>query len=120
MEQEFLLKELCISYQEIIRTQVIYLGSNSTITSDAGNQTVSGTINGAHTLGITPAANWTQSGNIGATTAPTQLTIGTTSSTGDVTLSGTTTVSGAVTVYGDDITLSENINTSAGGANGDV
>jgi hypothetical protein len=53
----------------------ITLGSNSTITSDAGNQTVSGTINGAHTLGITSAANWIQSGIIGGTSEPTQLTL---------------------------------------------
>ena len=58
----------------------ITLGSNSTIISDAGNQIISGTINGGYTLGITSAANLALNGNIGSSTQPTSLTTTTTGS----------------------------------------
>lgn len=48
------------------------------------------------------------------------LIIGKSSNTADVTIGGATTVAGPVTVYGGDITVDAAVNTSTGGASGDV
>ena len=91
----------------------ITLGSNSTLTSAAGNQVISGTINGAYTLGVTAAGNWTQSGIIGASTAPTSYTISAGSNT--VTLSADHTISGPITITGANIYIRGNLTTTASG-----
>ncbi|MDC0435806.1 autotransporter-associated beta strand repeat-containing protein, partial [Pelagibacteraceae bacterium] len=96
----------------------ITLGSNSTITSDAGNQTISGTVNGAYTLEVTAAGNWTQSGIVGGTSPLTQYEVN--AGSNDVSLSASLTLAGPLNIYGDDITVGSIIDTSAGGVSGDI
>ena len=80
----------------------ITLASATTITSAAGNQVVTGTINGANDLTVTTAGNWTQTGNVGASTKPTALTITGTSST-DIYINGDLEVNGNIELKARDI-----------------
>ena len=52
--------------------------------------------------------------------ALTGLTIGTSTNTADVTISNAIDIAGPITVYGGDIAVNENLNTTAGGALGDM
>ena len=74
----------------------ITLGSNSTITSDAGNQTISGTINGAYTLGIAAAGDWTQSGIVGGSTPLTGYSID--AGSNNIILAASSTVAGDINI----------------------
>ncbi len=124
---------------------VIKAGSNTvTLTADStytGATTISGgtlviendtpstgssSYGGAGTLTIQSSSNsfssaFTQSSSgfsYGSTLGA--LTIGKTTNTQTVTLDSAITIAGAITVYGGDITVSQNLNTTSGGANGDV
>ncbi|NCW37063.1 MAG: hypothetical protein EBV99_03375, partial [Proteobacteria bacterium] len=88
----------------------ITLGAATTITSAAGNQTISGTINGAFTLSITSVANLSLTGSIGSSTQPTSLTATTTGSSNDLTLGGNIEVNGPITfTSARDIILNTNL-----------
>jgi autotransporter-associated beta strand protein len=79
---------------------------------------------GAGQLRIEPAANsfssafstsgWTFGSTLGS------LTIGKASNTSTITLASATSIAGPISVYGGDIAINENLNTTAGGANGDI
>uniref|UniRef100_UPI0040484B25 autotransporter-associated beta strand repeat-containing protein n=1 Tax=Limnohabitans sp. TaxID=1907725 RepID=UPI0040484B25 len=95
------------------------LVGDTSIKGNAGALTISGAINGAHALDITTTnKTFTQSGVVGATSAPTGFTVN--AGTGNVTLSATQTVAGPITVYGGNIFVNESLNTTGGGSAGDV
>ena len=94
----------------------ITLGSNSTITSDAGNQTISAAINGAHTLTTNTQGNLTLSGVIGGSTPLSELSIQANSN--DVTLSEDITTNGSLSIAAGLITQSAGVDINSNG--GDV
>jgi autotransporter-associated beta strand protein len=97
----------------------ITLDANSTIISNAGNQTISATINGAYTLGITAGGNWTQSGIVGADIAPTSYTIS--AGSNDIILSANHTVAGDISILAPSssggVTIGTGISVTATGDN---
>ena len=92
----------------------ITLGSNTSITSAAGNQIISGSVNGAYDLSVTSAGTWTQSGEVGGTTPLTNYSLN--AGVNNITLSGNHQVAGPISVSGGDITLSGNITSTFSGA----
>jgi filamentous hemagglutinin family protein len=58
--------------------------------------------------------------NLSMASSVSGLTLGKTTNTADVTIGATTTITGPLKVYGGNINVNANINTAAGGANGDV
>jgi autotransporter-associated beta strand protein len=95
----------------------ITLGSNSTITSAAGNQTISGTINGAYTLGIAAAGNWTQSGIVGGLTPLTGYSID--AGANNIVLAASSTVAGNITLLATTSSGAVTINSGTITATGD-
>ncbi|MDB4635617.1 autotransporter-associated beta strand repeat-containing protein, partial [Flavobacteriaceae bacterium] len=92
----------------------ITLGSNTSITSAAGNQTISGSVNGAYDLSVTSEGTWTQSGEVGGTTPLTNYSLN--AGVNNITLSGGHQVAGPISIYGGDITVSGNITSILSGA----
>ncbi|NCW09971.1 MAG: hypothetical protein EBW40_09550, partial [Gammaproteobacteria bacterium] len=102
------------------------------INPGSGNVTIRGAtianesyqVNGTGTLTIesnaTSFASTFSSSYLTEASTLTGLTIGKSTNTSDITIDSAITIAGLVTIYGEDISLSENINTSSGGANGDV
>ena len=94
---------------------LITLAAASLVKCTSGNITLSGTINGAFNLDIqSTTANYTQSGIIGATAAPTAYTINTGS--GQTTISANTTVAGPVTIDAAQISMNSTIASSLSNA----
>jgi autotransporter-associated beta strand protein len=105
---------------------------NLIINPGSGNVTIRGAtianesyqVNGTGTLTIesnaTSFASTFTSSYLTEASTLTGLTIGKSTNTSDITIDSAITIAGLVTIYGEDISLSENINTSSGGANGDV
>ena len=83
----------------------ISLGANTTLTSTSGGVTITGTINGAHTLNLLSSTGITLQGVIGGTTPLSSLTLGDGSTD---TLSANTTTSGTQT-YNNPVSIGANI-----------
>lgn len=81
-------------------------------------------INGTGTVTIEPSDNAFGGGiannGLSLTSTITGLTIGKTTNNTSLTFGTATTISGPITAYGGDITINENLNTTTGGALGDV
>jgi autotransporter-associated beta strand protein len=89
----------------------ITLGAAALIKGGSANLTISGAINGAFNLEVQGTNNsFTQSGIIGATSAPTSYTINT--GTGSVTLGAAATIAGPVNMHGNNITLNSTLTAS--------
>jgi autotransporter-associated beta strand protein len=86
----------------------ITLAATAMLKCSMGAITLSGTINGAFDLSVeSTSANYTQSGIMGASVAPTSYTINT--GTGSTTISAATTVAGSITVDAGQILLNSTI-----------
>lgn len=96
----------------------VYIKSNEIETTSA-----SSVINTTGIVEVTPFTGqpiFTNTLNWNATTTASRITIGGSTNTADITINAVQTSSGMVTVYGGNLTVAENINTSAGNANGDI
>ncbi|WP_392345694.1 autotransporter-associated beta strand repeat-containing protein [uncultured Polaribacter sp.] len=93
----------------------ITLGSNTSIKSSAGNQTISGTINGPYDLTITTDGTWTQSGEIGGITPIANYSLN--ADVNNISLSGDHQVAGPISVYGGTIVINSNLTTTGDSAN---
>lgn len=86
----------------------------------------SGSISGQGTVSIEPLtasssfSSAFSNSSLTLGSALTGLTIGKSTNTANVTLASSTTIAGPISIYGGDITINENLNTTAGGANGDI
>jgi autotransporter-associated beta strand protein len=81
-----------------------YQGSGQLRIESAGNDFTSAFTTSAWTFGSTLSG----------------LTIGKSTNTANVTIGSATTIAGPITAYGGNININENINTTSGGANGDI
>jgi autotransporter-associated beta strand protein len=90
----------------------ITLGGDAVIKGNAADLTISGAVNGAHALTVsTTNKAITQSGIIGASAAPTSVTMD--AGTGNVILSAAQTVAGPLSMFGGTISISNDLTVSA-------
>ena len=87
----------------------VSLTGTSILTSSGGAINFNNTVNGAASLTVNAASDFTVDTVFGGTTPLTALTIGTTSSTNTVTVDSTITVAGAISIYGGILDINETI-----------
>jgi fibronectin-binding autotransporter adhesin len=93
---------------------VVNVANDVTLTSSSGAVVFGDAVDGAADLTVIASSDVTMSNAVGANTALTGFTLGTSSSTNDVTVSATINVDGDITIFGNDVTLNQDITASSG------
>jgi len=98
----------------VLTADILTLGASGIGVETTGTATVEPFSNSFSSAIIYPVANLTMGSGVSG------LTIGKTTNTQNITFAGATTIAGPITAYGGNVSINENLNTTAGAANGDL